>query len=129
MMGQKADLDVGLPLYDERGIVHNALDEAVHGESLRLGTPEHRMLHLLCQYEGCRIEEQTKVVRQVRVARHAVCIEVLQVLYPQFHLAMPAVSPVNGLRPVVPVLGHEESNIRTLSRHLYLGDDSLFVFP
>ena len=58
---------------------HDAPDEAVHGESLHLGSPEHDVFHSVCDDKGRRMEEQAEIVGTVGVAGHAVGFEVLQV--------------------------------------------------
>ena len=126
---READFDVCLLLHYMDSTEHNAFDEAVHGESLNIGSPERSVFHSVCQDEGCCIEEQPEVVCTVGVTRHAVCLEILQVLYPQFHLTTSAIAPVDGLRCVVPVLGHHKSYVGPFRTDLYLGNDALRVFP
>ncbi len=82
VMRGETDFDVCLLLHDKDSTEHNALDKRAHGESLHLGSPERGMLHSVCQDKGRCIEEQTEVVCTVGVARHTVCLEILQVLYP-----------------------------------------------
>lgn len=129
MAWREADLDECLLLHDMHGTKHDALDERVHGEAFDLCPFEECMLHPVSQHEGGRMEEQAEVVRLVGAARHAVCLEVLRGLYPQFHLAASAILAVDGPGRVVPVLGHHELDVRAFRRNLYLGDDALSILP
>ena len=65
VVGRETDFDICLLLHDVDSTEHDALDETVHGESLHLCSPEHGVLHLVCQYKGRCIEEQAEVVGTV----------------------------------------------------------------
>lgn len=62
VMWRETDFDVRFLLYDIYSTEHDALDEGVHGEPLRLCSLEHGMLHPVCNDERCRIEEEAEVV-------------------------------------------------------------------
>ena len=72
-------------LCDVYSTEHDSLDEWVHSEPLHLSVPKYGVLHFVSHDKCGRIEEQSETVRSVVVARHAVCLEVLQIFYPQLH--------------------------------------------
>ena len=98
MVRRETDLDICLLLHDIDGAEHDALDKAVHRKAFHFRSPERNVFHSVCQDKGCCIEKQPEVVCTIGVTRHAVCLEILQILYPQFHLTTSAIAPVDGLR-------------------------------
>ena len=62
-------------------------------------------------------------------AWHTVCLEILDVFYPKFHLTAFAISFVDGFGWIVPVLRDNEPYIGSLGAYLDLGYDALLMFP
>ena len=97
MVRRETNLDICLLLHDMDSTEHDALDKAVHRKVFHFRSLEHSVLYSVCQ-DKCRcIEEQAEIVCTKGTTRHAVSLEILQVLYPQLHLATSAIAPVDGL--------------------------------
>ena len=68
VMWRERDFYERLFLFDEDSTEHNSFYEAVHSEGFHLSPLEERMLHIVCQNKGRRIDEQTEIVGTIGIA-------------------------------------------------------------
>ena len=108
---------------------HDAFYKAVHCEVLYGSAIEELMFHRVGDDKSRGIEEEAEIVGPVWVAWHTVCLEILDVFYPKFHLTAFAISFVDGFGWIVPVLRDNEPYIGSLGAYLDLGYDALLMFP